>query len=235
MFCPQAAQLCVNFLSRKNNNAAPPLWTCLRTHYWGQKGAQHPAGIKPTTSRVLLHRPALYCCATTAALKKWKRKGSSNHVEKRTRAFGLDFNAIKYVQVEPIKNDVSPPENNITALIKESSPGSGSQTFSKSEKSFDVNIGLERFESQCGGDLNERSRSKCHNMISSHYPAGWGSITELRRRGPMPILMPLEKSQFVTVKVEHIVTDRWTFGHSGHLSSLLLNQPPKKDVSNAPN
>ena len=48
-------------------------------------------------------------------------------VEKRTRTFGFDFNAIKYVQVETIKLDASSPKNNITALIKESNPGSGSQ------------------------------------------------------------------------------------------------------------
>ena len=32
-----------------------------------RKKAQHPAGIEPTTSRVLLPRPVLYSCGTTAA------------------------------------------------------------------------------------------------------------------------------------------------------------------------
>ena len=44
----------------------------LRIHYRSggeeKKKAQHQAGFEPMTSRVLLHRHALYCCATTAAL-----------------------------------------------------------------------------------------------------------------------------------------------------------------------
>ena len=33
-----------------------------------KKKAQHSAGFKPTTSRVVLRRRALYRCATTAAI-----------------------------------------------------------------------------------------------------------------------------------------------------------------------
>ena len=43
--------------------------TCVRRHCWGEKKkkAQHPMGIKPTTSRVLLRCRVLYRCATTTA------------------------------------------------------------------------------------------------------------------------------------------------------------------------
>ena len=56
-------------LSRKNSNAAPPPGTSFKDTLLRieEEKAQHPAVIEPMISRVLLCRPALYCCATTAA------------------------------------------------------------------------------------------------------------------------------------------------------------------------
>ena len=70
LLLPQAAQLSIHFLFRKISSAAPPWGSWLRTYYQEierEEKALHPAGTEPTTSRVLLHRPVLYRCATTTA------------------------------------------------------------------------------------------------------------------------------------------------------------------------
>ena len=56
----------------KNSNAAPPRGTCFKDTLLRieEKKAQYLAVFKPTISRVLLHRPALYRWATTAANSK---------------------------------------------------------------------------------------------------------------------------------------------------------------------
>ena len=67
---PQAAQLGIKLFCRKNSNASPPRGTCFKDTLLRieEEKSKQVVGIKPTTSRVLLYRPALYCCATTAAL-----------------------------------------------------------------------------------------------------------------------------------------------------------------------
>ena len=58
------------FFIGKISSATPPWGTWWRTHYGGmekKEKAPQPAGIEPTTSRVLLFRRVLYRCATTAA------------------------------------------------------------------------------------------------------------------------------------------------------------------------
>ena len=68
LLSPQAAQLSIHFLLMKISSVEP-LWG---KHYWGierEEKTQHPAGIEPTTPRVLLRRRALCCFSTTAALR----------------------------------------------------------------------------------------------------------------------------------------------------------------------
>ena len=62
----QAAQLSIHFFVKENQWCVIFLRVLFKDKLLGEKElkkAQHWVGIKSTTSRVLLHRRVLYCCA----------------------------------------------------------------------------------------------------------------------------------------------------------------------------
>ena len=67
---PQAAKLSIHFFVKENQGCCTSLRDLIKDTLLSdrkRKKAQHPAGLEPTASTVLLGRPLLYRCATTAA------------------------------------------------------------------------------------------------------------------------------------------------------------------------